>query len=384
MKNDEAKNRADDGYMTSADRSRLIIKTSILGIAANVFLAAFKAAVGVLSNSIAVVLDAVNNFSDALSSVVTIVGTKLASKFPDKKHPLGYGRLEYMSALFVAAIILYAGGTSAIESVKKIIEPQKADYSMVSLVIIAASVIVKLVLGLYVKSQGKKTKSGALSSSGSDALFDAILSLSVFVSAVIYILTGISLEAYVGVLISVFIIKAGCEMMIETLDEIIGKRADPELVGKIKRLISAEDGVRGAYDLILNNYGTDKNYASVHVELPDSMTVEQVDVLTRKIESKVFKETGVILTGVGVYSYNTKNDEAASIREKIFKIVKSHDWAIQMHGFYADTAQKTIRFDVVMSFEMSFSEGLKILCAEIQSQFPEYKIIIAPDVDVSD
>ncbi len=384
MKNDEAKNRADDSYMTSADRSRLIIKTSILGIAANVFLAAFKAAVGVLSNSIAVVLDAVNNFSDALSSVVTIVGTKLASKFPDKKHPLGYGRLEYMSALFVAAIILYAGGTSAIESVKKIIEPQKADYSMVSLVIIAASVIVKLVLGLYVKRQGKKTKSGALSSSGSDALFDAILSLSVFVSAVIYILTGISLEAYVGVLISVFIIKAGCEMMIETLDEIIGKRADPELVGKIKRLISAEDGVRGAYDLILNNYGTDKNYASVHVELPDSMTVEQVDVLTRKIESKVFKETGVILTGVGVYSYNTKNDEAASIREKIFKIVKSHDWAIQMHGFYADTVQKTIRFDVVMSFEMSFSEGLKILCAEIQSQFPEYKIIIAPDVDVSD
>ncbi|MCR4940531.1 MAG: cation diffusion facilitator family transporter [Treponemataceae bacterium] len=368
----------------AGDRDSVIIRTSILGIVANVFLSAFKAAVGILSNSIAVVLDAVNNLSDALSSVITIVGTKLASRFPDKKHPLGYGRIEYMSALLVAAIILYAGATSAVESVKKIIEPEKADYSAVSLVIIASSVLVKLLLGFYVRHQGKKTKSGALTSSGSDALFDAVLSLSVLLSAVIYLLTGLSLEAYVGVLISVFIIKAGIEMMKDTLDEVIGKRADSELTKKIKKLITAEEGVRGAYDLILNNYGTDRNYASVHVELPDSMTVDQVDVLTRKLEMKVYKETGVILTSVGVYSYNTKDDESSAIREKVLGIVKAHDWAIQLHGFYVDLQSKIIRFDVVMSFEIKFSEGLKILCDEIKTEFPAYKVIIAPDVDISD
>lgn len=384
MKSDDTTKMTADTSMSEASRDSVIIRTSILGIAANVFLSAFKAAVGFFSNSIAVVLDAVNNLSDALSSVITIVGTKLASKFPDKKHPLGYGRIEYMSAMFVSAIILYAGATSAVESVKKIIEPEKAEYSVASLVIIASSVLVKLLLGLFVRSQGKKTKSSALTSSGSDALFDAILSLSVLLSAIIFLVTGFSLEAYVGVLISIFIIKAGIEMMKETLDEMIGKRADPELTKRIKKLIAEEEGVRGAYDLVLNNYGTDKNYASVHVELPDTMTVDQLDVLTRKLEMKVFKETGVLLISVGVYSYNTKNDEASAIREDILRIVKAHDWAIQVHGFYVDIQAKSIRFDVVMSFDMKFSEGLAILCSEIKTKYPDYELTIAPDADISD
>ena len=138
-----------------ADRDRLIVRTSIIGIITNVFLAAFKAAIGLLSHSIAVVLDAVNNLSDALSSLITIIGTKLSAKLPDKKHPLGYGRIEYLTALVVAAIVLYAGATSLVESVKKIIHPETADYSLVSLVIIAVAVGVKLLLGRYVKAQGK-------------------------------------------------------------------------------------------------------------------------------------------------------------------------------------------------------------------------------------
>ena len=316
-------------------REKAIVKTSVIGVITNVLLAAFKAAVGIISHSIAVTLDAVNNLSDALSSVITIIGAKLGAKQPDKKHPLGYGRIEYLSSMIVAGIVLYAGITSAVESVKKIITPEKADYSIVSLIIIGVAIVVKLVLGQYVKKQGKKHNSGALVASGSDALFDAILSVSVLASAVIYLIWHISLEAYVGVIIAAIIIKAGIEMMIETLNDILGKRSDRDEVKKIKKLICEEEAVRGAYDLIMYNYGPNKNYASVHLELPDTMTVEEVDVLTRRVQAKVFLETGVVLTGIGVYSFNTSDNEAAKIRNVVQETVLEHDWALQVHGQFA-------------------------------------------------
>ncbi len=378
------KNEADSLKTTAQNRDRIIIKTSIVGIITNVFLAAFKAAIGLLSNSIAVTLDAVNNLSDALSSVITIVGTKLAGKEPDKKHPMGHGRIEYLSSMIVAAIVLYAGITSLTESVKKIIHPEKPDYATVSLIIIAVAIVVKLILGKYVKHNGQKVNSGALIASGADASFDAILSASVLASAVIFIFTGLSLEAYVGVIISVVIIKAGIEMLVETLDEILGKRADSGLTGQIKQILNEEEGVRGAYDLILNNYGPDRNYASVHLELPDTMTVKEVDLLSRRVEREVYSRTGVILTGVGVYSYNTGNDQAAQIRNQVQKMILSHDWALQMHGFYIDTEEKSMRFDVVFSFDIQPEEGLEILNREVAEAFPDYDLQIVPDVDITD
>ncbi len=366
------------------DRDRLIVRTSIIGIITNVFLAAFKAAIGLLSHSIAVVLDAVNNLSDALSSLITIIGTKLSAKLPGKKHPLGYGRIEYLTALVVAAIVLYAGATSLVESVKKIIHPETADYSVVSLVIIAVAVVVKLLLGRYVKAQGKKANSAALEASGADASFDAVLSASVLLSAIIYLVFGVSLEAWVGAVISGFIIKSGIEMITETLDDILGKRADAELTGKIRSSVLEEDEVRGVYDIIVNNYGPNKNTCSLHVELPDVMTVDQVDVLTRRIQARVYKATGVIVTGVGVYAFNTKDNEAAAIRNRVMNLVLSHDWALQLHGFHADTAAKTLRFDVVMSFDIKPEEGLATLYGEVQSAFPDYTIHIVPDIDAAD
>ncbi len=366
------------------DREKVIVRTSVIGIATNILLAGFKAAVGIISHSIAITLDAVNNTSDALSSVITIIGAKLGSKAPDKKHPLGYGRIEYLSSMIVAAIILYAGITSAVESVKKIIHPEEADYSTASLVIIAVAIVVKLVLGSYVKKQGQKANSGALTASGSDALFDAVLSASVLASAAVFMIWHISLEAYVGVLIAAVIIKAGVEMMSETISDILGQRADPALVREIKSLIAQEPEVIGAYDLVINNYGPNKNYASVHMELPDTMTVEEVDRLTRKVEAKVYLATGVVLTGVGIYSHNTGRGEAADIRNVIQKIVLSHDWALQMHGFYVDTENKNLRFDVVVSFDVRPKEAVKSLTDEISEQYPDYIIHITPDIDLAD
>lgn len=374
----------EDMRSVAVNRDAVIIKTSIIGILANIFLAGFKAAVGLVSHSIAVILDAVNNLSDALSSVITIIGTKLAGKAPDKKHPLGYGRIEYLSAALVSALVLYAGITSLVESVKKIITPEKPEYTLPSLIIIASAVVVKLILGRYVKAQGEKVNSGALIASGSDAAFDAILSASVLASAIIYLVSGISLEAYVGVVIAIVIIKAGLEMMSDTVNDILGQRVDSELSKKIKEIISEEPEVRGAYDLIINNYGPEKNYGSVHLELPDTMTVDQVDELTRRLENKVYKETGVALVGVGVYSYNTKDDEAVRIRTRVSEIVMSHDYVIQMHGFYIDTKAKTMRFDMVISFDITPKEALEEVCREVKEAFPDYTIEITPDRDISD
>ena len=365
-------------------RDRIIVRTSAVGIATNVLLAAFKAAVGLASRSIAVVLDAVNNLSDALSSIITIAGTKLSGKQPDRKHPLGYGRIEYLSAMIVAGIVLYAGITSLVESVRKIIRPETPEYSTVSLVIIAVAVVVKIVLGKYVKAQGKKVNSGALVASGSDAMFDAVLSFSVLLSAIVFLVFKISLEAYVGAVISCFIVKAGLEMMSETVNEILGQRPDKETSARIKRLLAEEPGVCGAYDLILYNYGPDKNLASVHLELPDTMTVEEVDRLTRKLERRVYEETGVILVGVGVYSCNTGDNEAARIAEDVRDRVLAHEWAVHVHGFQVDVAAKEMRFDVVMSFDIRPKEGGEILRREIGQAYPDYDLLIIPDVDVSD
>ncbi len=347
-------------------------------------LAAFKAVIGLMSNSIAVTLDAVNNLSDALSSIITIVGTKLAGKLPDKEHPLGYGRIEYLSALIVAGIVLYAGITSAVESVKKIITPEEPDYSMVALVIIASAVIVKIILGKYVKAQGEKVNSGSLVASGADAMFDAVLSFLVLVSAIIFLATGISLEAYVGALISVFIIKSGIDMIRDTLDEILGKRTDKAISKQIKEILTSEPEVRGAYDLILYNYGPNKDLASVHIELPDTMSVKDVDKLTRKVEAKIYEQTGIILAGMGVYSYNTEDSEAARMQNEVREKVLAHDWALQFHGFYVDIAAKEMRFDVVISFDIKPQEGLQILYEEMKKAYPEYTVHIISDVDISD
>ena len=234
------------------------------------------------------------------------------------------------------------------------------------------------------KRQGEKVDSGSLSASGKDALFDALLSSSVLICAIVYLLTGVSLEAYVGVLISGVIIKSGVGMLIDTISDILGKRADPELTTQIRSILNDADEVLGAYDLILYNYGPNRNYGTVHLELPDTMTVDAVDRLTRSLQERVYLETGVILTGVGVYSYNTADDECAKMRNEVLKQVLSHDWALQMHGFHLEPEKKEMRFDVVMSFDVNHTEALKTLYGEIGELYPDWNLLITADFDVSD
>ena len=366
-------------------RGKVIVRTGIIGIAANIVLVAFKAFIGIMSNSVAVVSDALNNLSDALSSLITIIGTKLAGKKPDKKHPLGYGRIEYMSALIVSAIVLYAGVTAFVDSVKKIINPETPDYSVVSLVILGAAVVVKILLGTYTKAKGKAVNSGSLIASGADALNDAILSTSVLLAAVVYMIWHVSLEAWVGAVIALFIVKAGIEMISDAVNEMLGARADTELVKRIKASALELPQVHGAYDLIINNYGPDRNIASLHVEVDDVLTATDIDKLSREIQAKVFRETAVLISAVGVYSVNTSDDAAAKMRSRVREIVMKHDGVLQLHGFYADIEKKQITFDLVMDFKVSDREKLsETVKSEILAEYPGFDIHIALDIDASD
>ena len=364
-------------------RDRVIIRTSFIGISANFLLAAVKAVIGLIANSIAVVLDAVNNLSDVISSVVTIVGTKLASRKPDKKHPLGHGRIEYLSAMIVAAIVLYAGVTSLVESIKKIISPEVPDYSPLSLIIIAVAVAAKLVLGMYVRKMGNKVNSGSLIASGTDALYDAILSASVLASALVFVIFHINLEAYVGVIISLFIIRSGIGMLTETLNELLGKRVDREFLASIRDTILKDEKVRGVYDLILHSYGPDRYIGSVHVEIPDTMNADEIDAMERRIAENVYLEHGVILGGIGIYSANTQNTEITALRTEVLNYVTSFDGVIQVHGFYADLEKKAINLDVILDYSISDRDRIyEEIDKGLKEKFPDYSFRVTQDIDV--
>ncbi len=357
------------------NRNKIIIRTSIIGILANVFLAAFKAVVGFFTNSIAISLDAVNNLSDALSSVITIIGTKLAGRRPDKKHPFGHGRIEYLSAVTISVIVLYAGISALVESIKKIITPEAPDYTPVALIIVAVAVLVKIVLGTYVRRTGVKVKSDSLVASGKDALLDSVISASTLVAAGIYLIWGISLEAWLGAVISLIIIKSGIDMLREGVSSIVGERVDSELTNGIKETILKFEDVRGVYDLILHNYGPDSYIGSVHIELPDTYTMNQLDRLERDIADAVYCDHKVILAGIGIYSACTDGGKAEEILTDIRKTVMKYQYVLQLHGFSFNEDEKEIRFDLVIDFAAPDRNALyQQIVSEVQNKYPDFSI----------
>ncbi len=365
-------------------RGKVIIRTSITGIIVNILLAAFKLFVGLLSGSIAIVLDAVNNLSDALSSVITIIGTALAGKAPDKKHPYGYGRIEYLSAMVISIIVLYAGLTSLIESVKSILHPNAPDYSTLTLIIVAVAVVVKLLLGQFFISTGKKVSSESLVASGTDARFDSIISATTLLAAIIFLTTNVSVEAYLAAIIAIVMIKSALEMLRDTISEILGERIDASVSKAVKKTIVEVDGVQGAYDLIFSDYGPDRVMASVHIEIPDTFTADKIDEITREIQDKVYEEHNVAIVSIGIYSVNTKDEKISAVRNSIAKVVSSHKEILQMHGFFIDFEKKDIRFDLVLDFVPNMHAVFKEALDEIQSLYPEYSVSANMDVSYSD
>ena len=366
------------------DRSSQIIRTSWIGIIANVLLAAFKAVVGLLASSVAIVMDAVNNLSDALSSVITIVGTKLSQRPADRKHPFGFGRIEYFSAIIIAVIVLSAGVTSLIESIKKIIEPTTPTYTTVTLIVIIVAIVVKLVLGRYVKSQGEKLKSDALIASGSDALFDAVITLATLISAGVMLLWHVSLDGILGALISLVIIKAGIEMLASPVNELLGVSIPAELTSEIKKEVSAFEGVHGVYDLILHNYGPDVKIGSLHINVYDTMSAHEIHALTRKITNHMFDKHGIIMT-VGVYAVATGENKRAELQTKVIQALTAHKEIVQVHGFLYSEPDRLLSVDVVPDLSVHDDAALvSQLTAELQPLVPDMQVSVVVDHNYSE
>lgn len=366
------------------NRIREVIKVSLVGIILNLVLVGFKAFVGVVSGSISILSDAVNNLSDSISSLVTIIGVLLAGKKPDKEHPYGHGKFEYVSALIIAVIIFGTGTSLLVESIRKIIFPEIASFDVPMLVIIFAGILVKIFLSSYFKRRGEKLKSDSLVASGKDALFDVIISSGTLVGALITFFFGITIDGWIGLAVSALVIKSAVEIATDAINNIVGTRTDSNFSSEIKKAVSKNKEVLGAYDLILHHYGPEKIIGSIHIEVEDNLTAREIHLLSQKIAEEIFKKYGVILT-IGIYASNTEKTEYVKIKDKIRELIKAHPTILQMHGFYVDSDKMLISFDLVFDFsEKESSRIIAEISSKLEEKYPKYRINIVEDKDFSD
>ena len=366
-------------------REKGIVATSFVGIGGNVLLVAIKAVVGFLAGSISLIMDALNNLTDALSSIITIIGTKLSNKKPDRKHPYGHGRIEYLTATIIGAIILFAGGMAIYESIVSIVDYFSTkimpNYTVVALILIGVGIIIKLGIGLFYRIQAKKLNSDTLKASATDALFDVALSLGTLVSAIVALYANVYIEGYVGIVIGLFILKSGFGIIRESLSLIIGIRIDDETTTKIKEDIASVDGVYGVYDLILNNYGTNKYIGSVHIAVKEDLHAQDIMTLEKKISGMMYLKYNMIMT-VGVYAENISSPIAKEIKEYLDELTSENDNILSTHGFYINEEEKFVFYDIVISFDdktpQDTCDGIK---EKLKEKFPEYKYICNIDYD---
>lgn len=366
------------------NRNTTIVKTGIIGIVTNICLSIFKAIIGIASHSMAISMDAVNNLSDALSSTITILGVKLANRPADKDHPMGHGRFEYLSSLFISFIILGAGVSCFTESIKKMIHPEPTHYTMYTLMIVVASIITKIILGIYTIKQGEKTNSDSLKGSGKDALFDAVISVTTFIGVLCTMWFNVNLDGFLSIAISFLILKAGYEMASHTVSDLLGRRIDAKLSIAVKKEIASIDGVLGAYDLLLHSYGPETYTGSCHIEVSEDLTAFQVDELSRIIIERIQDKFGITLC-VGIYAMPTENNEHFRLRKQVSDIVRKHKGVLQVHGFHMNHTQKKLYFDMVIDFGI---KDLDALVSEVKEDlaklYPDWTIIIKLDISLSE
>ena len=371
----------------NVSREKEIIKTSFIGIIGNFFLVAFKAFVGIIAGSISIIMDAVNNFTDALSSIITIIGTKLSNKKPNKKHPYGYGRIEYITSTLIAMLILFAGCMAVYESIESIIDyfnnGTMPSFEIYSIIIIASAILIKVGIGLVFKGKGKKLESDALKASGMDALFDSILSTATLIGMFIAKYANLYVEGYLGIVIGLFIIRSGFEVLKESLSSMIGDRFDKDYINEIKDAIKSIDGVRGCYDLILNSYGHNKSIGSVHIGVSEELTAKEIQAIERNITTLLYVKYNTIMT-VGIYAENYSDEFTKEMYSKVKDIINKYPYVLQTHGFYIDNEAKLINFDLVISFDDD--NPMDTICKikeEVGSLISGYNIIINYDQDFS-
>ena len=388
------KHRAIDGRMEKGtnniplakqqdERKKRIVKVGLWGVAVNFVYALLKGIIGMLSGSIAILIDAANNLNDAISSVIAVGGIKLAMRPADKYHPFGHGRIEYVSAMVISALIVILGITSFYNAVGKIIHPTETHYETPMLIVMATGVAAKLWLGIYTLRAGKREKSDSLNGSGAENLFDSLVTLGTIASALILIIWHIDLDGWMAAILSTVLVKAGLKILRRTFNEILGRRIDSQFSQMLKKEIKAFPKVAGAYDLIVNNYGPDSMVGSVNIEVPEQTTAKEIHELTQNIKQYIHQEYNIHLA-VGIYA-QSQNPETIKLREEIAAAVMKHPGAMEIHGFLLNENQKKISFDVVADFSV---KNHHTFCNQIATQlhaaFPKYTFAVNADLDYSD
>ncbi len=354
-------------------REGVVMATSILGVLANLLVAGAKVGIGVLASSIAIVSEGVNNAADAVTSVLTIVGTKLAGKRPTKKHPFGFGRIEYLTSLVIAAMILLTGWEFLAESVRRIFHPPEGlSITYLALGIVVGSAVVKLALGIYTVAMGRKVGSGPLVAVGTDCKNDVLVSLVTILSAVVFLAWGVSIDAYAGVVTSVFILKAGFDVMKETVGALLGQPADKAFADALYRRIRANPLVLNAADMMLHNYGPDRYSGSVNIEVDHSTSVSELYAAIHRLQLDIMHELGVTMV-FGVYAVDRDHAAHRELRKLVADFVRGYDHAVSYHAIYIPEGEKKIYCDIVVDYELhDWADLREAFTALMHRHYPDY------------
>lgn len=356
------------------------VLSSIVGIICNVLLFAGKLAVGAAVRSVAVMADAFNNLSDAASSVIGFVGVKMAGKPADSEHPFGHGRIEYIAALAVAFLVLQVGFTFFQNSLEKIRHPEDLSFELIPVLILLASVCVKLWLGYFNKVLGKRINSSVMQATATDALGDVITTLATIASILFFHFTSINIDGFVGLLVSLVVMWAGIGIARDTLEPLIGQPVDRELYKKITDFVESYDGILGSHDLIVHNYGPTRSLASVHAEVPNDVDVETSHEIIDRIERDAVKKLGLFLV-IHMDPVEVKNERVTELKEQVESAVKEIDERLSIHDFrlVAGEQQINLIFDVVIPYSYSEKEKHQLrldIKERVNRMDPRYQCVI--------
>lgn len=328
------------------------ILVSFVGILCNIVLFAVKLTIGLILKSISVTADAFNNLSDAGSSIMSLVGVKMAGKPADADHPFGHGRIEYIAALFVAFLVIQVGFTFFTDSIKKITKPEEISFQLTSVIILILSIGIKLWLGAFNRKLGKRIDSKVMLATAADAWGDVITTSVTIISILIFHFTGWNVDGFVGILVACIVMWAGFGIARDTLEPLIGAKPDPELCRLITRRVEAYDGIAGSHDLIVHSYGPGRSMASIHAEVPKDADIEAIHETIDRIEREVSKELGIFLV-IHMDPIETNDERILKLKAKIENVLRKVDENLTLHDFRLVEGKEQINliFDLVVPFE---------------------------------
>lgn len=362
-------------------REGVIAATSGLGIVVNILIAVVKVVVGLLASSIAIVSEGVNNASDALTSVLTLVGTKLAGRHPDQKHPFGYGRVEYLTSLIIAVLILITGVEMLLSSVRLIFQPEELSISYISLIVVALSAVIKYFLGVYTIKMGKKADSGALEAVGIECRNDSFISIVTIVSAAIFLIFHLSIDAYVGVFTSLIILKAGLGVMKDTVADLLGRPGEKELADKLYKEIRSTPGVLAAVDMMLHNYGPEAYSGSVNIEIDHDKTVGEVYQFIHELQLRIMHEYNVTMV-FGIYAVDNDQADIKELRRNIGQFTRQKEHVKSFHAVYLEPSSHRLYCDFIVDYDQRDWEGLEAEFKRyMKALYPQREIVLTIETE---